>query len=190
MMETQQIALSKLVLNTGQIPGLPANPRTWTADDVDSIGRSLVQTPELFEARPIIAVPYEGKLVILAGSLRFCGAKKAKMNKVPVYVLPEDMTPDKMQEIVIKDNGSFGSWDFDALANEWDDNPLTEWGVPAWDTEAAEKEEKQQDNKSDKQCKITITCEEGDTIIINGRELAEGDEITMTELKQLIYGKA
>ena len=41
----------------------------------------------------------------------------------------------------IKDNGTFGSWDFDALANEWD-GPLTDWGVPVWDAErAAEPEE-------------------------------------------------
>jgi hypothetical protein len=33
---------------------------------------------------------------------------------------------------VLKDNGSWGAWDFDELANKWDDLPLTDWGVPAW----------------------------------------------------------
>ena len=39
-----------------------------------------------------------------------------------------------MKEIVIKDNGSFGSWDYDTLANEWD-GPLEDWGIniPQWD---------------------------------------------------------
>ena len=37
---------------------------------------------------------------------------------------------EKLREIVIKDNGSFGAWDFDMLANEWDDLPLADWGVP------------------------------------------------------------
>lgn len=32
----------------------------------------------------------------------------------------------------MKDNGSFGAWDWDALANEWDELPLGDWGVPAW----------------------------------------------------------
>ena len=45
------------------------------------------------------------------------------------------MSIAKMKEIVLKDNGSWGAWDFDALANEWDDLPLTDWGVPAWKTE-------------------------------------------------------
>jgi hypothetical protein len=39
---------------------------------------------------------------------------------------------EKLREIVIKDNGAFGSWDYDMLANEWDDLPLSDWGVPAW----------------------------------------------------------
>jgi hypothetical protein len=39
-----------------------------------------------------------------------------------------------MKEIVLKDNGSWGAWDFDELANKWDDLPLTDWGVPAWNT--------------------------------------------------------
>jgi hypothetical protein len=36
---------------------------------------------------------------------------------------------EKLREIVIKDNGAFGSWDYDMLANEWDDLPLSDWGI-------------------------------------------------------------
>ena len=43
-----------------------------------------------------------------------------------------------LKEVVIKDNGAFGAWDYDALANEWDDLPLGDWGVPAWNTPAEE----------------------------------------------------
>ena len=35
----------------------------------------------------------------------------------------------KKREFVIKDNSQFGAFDFDVLANEWDDLPLAEWGV-------------------------------------------------------------
>lgn len=54
------------------------------------------------------------------------------MKDVPCCVVPRDMSIAKMKEIVLKDNGSWGAWDFDALANEWDDLPLTDWGIPAW----------------------------------------------------------
>lgn len=133
-LKTQRIKLAALVQNTGQVPGLPSNPRQWTKEDIDTIARSLKETPELFEARPIIAVPFDGKYVILGGNLRYEGAKKNGDKDVPVCIIPEDTPVDKMKEIVIKDNGSFGAWDYDALANEWDDNPLGDWGIPVWNT--------------------------------------------------------
>lgn len=134
-MQTLKINLSELAPNTGQIPGLPSNPRQWTKSDVDKIAKSLKETPELFEARPIIAVPYEGKYIILGGNLRYEGAKKNKDKTAPVCVIPEDTPVEKMMEIVIKDNGTFGAWDYDSLANEWDVLPLNDWGVPAWQLE-------------------------------------------------------
>ena len=135
MNETQLIKMSRLELNKGQIPGLPGNPRQWTQGDIDRLAQSLKDTPELFEARPIIAVPHDGKLVILGGNLRYCASKYNGAKEVPVFVLPEDTPADKLKEIVIKDNGTFGAWDFDLLANQWDDLPLATWGVPAWDGE-------------------------------------------------------
>ena len=134
-MQIQKIKLAQLAPNTGQIPGLPSNPRQWTKSDVERIAKSLAETPELFEARPIIATPYNGQLVILGGNLRYEGARKNKDTEVPVVVIPEDTPVEKMKEIVIKDNGSFGAWDYDALANEWYDLDLAGWGVPAWNPE-------------------------------------------------------
>ncbi len=133
-MEIVKLKLADLEPNTGQIPGLPINPRQWTKSDVDQLARSLKETPELFEARPVIAVPHEGKYIILGGNLRYEASKQNKAKEVPAIVFPENTPVEKMKEIVIKDNGSFGAWDMDALANEWDDLPLGDWGVPAWET--------------------------------------------------------
>lgn len=137
-MEIVKLKLSALEPNTGQIPGLPINPRQWTKSDVDSLARSLTETPELFEARPLLVVPHEGKFVILGGNLRYEASRKNKAETVPCTVFPEDTPIEKMKELVIKDNGSFGEWDMDALANEWDDLPLADWGVPAWNEEAVD----------------------------------------------------
>lgn len=130
--------LTDLEPNAGQIEGLPVNPRQWSKSDIDLLAKSLSETPELFEARPIIAVPHDGKFVILGGNLRYEASKANKAKEVPVVVFPEDTPIAKLKEIVIKDNGSFGEWDMDALANEWDDLPLTDWGVPAWKPEGPE----------------------------------------------------
>lgn len=136
--KVERIALEHLSINEGQIEGLPANPRQWTQSDIDKIAASLKETPELFELRPIIAVPHEDTNVILAGSLRFCGARQNGDKDAPTILLPADMPVAKMKEIVIKDNGAFGAWDFDALGNEWDDLPLGDWGVPAWKADLPE----------------------------------------------------
>lgn len=146
-MEIVKLKLSALEPNTGQIPGLPINPRQWTKSDVDSLARSLTETPELFEARPLLVVPHEGKYVILGGNLRFEASKQNKAKEVPCVVFPEDTPVGKLKEIVIKDNGNFGEWDMDALANEWDDLDLEAWGVPAVINVEAEIEEVKKDEE-------------------------------------------
>jgi hypothetical protein len=125
----QYLPLAALSQNKGQIEGLPSNPRQWTQTDIDRLAKSLQETPELFVARPLIVYPYAGEYIILGGNLRYEGAKKNKMKDVPVHILAEDLSLEKLREIVIKDNGSFGEWDMDMLANEWDDLPLKDWGV-------------------------------------------------------------
>ena len=159
-MEFKKIAVSKLTMNTGQIEGVPANPRQWTQADLDRLAASIEETPELLDARGAIVVPHKGKFVVLGGNMRLTAAKKLGLAEMPCAVLPADTPAEKMKEIVVKDNGAFGAWDFDALANEWDDLPLTDWGVPAWKTEEKDEEEKEQTDLSDKveyQYKLEIT---------------------------------
>ena len=137
----QTLPLESIELNSGQIKGLPANPRQWTLTDVEKLAASLKETPELLEMRCPIVVPHEGKYITLGGNLRIAAARLNKEAQVPCFVL-EDATTAKMKEIVIKDNGSFGKWDFDSLANEWDDMPLTDWGLEVWEPEKGEEPER------------------------------------------------
>lgn len=130
-----EIQVKSLVMNNGQIAGLPKNPRQWTADDVERLARSIEETPELLDARPLIVIQLEAKYVVLGGNLRLAAIKKLKWEKAPCYLLPMDTPAEKLKEIVIKDNGSFGQWDYDLLANEWDDLDLNGWGVAVWDNE-------------------------------------------------------
>lgn len=132
-MEIVNIKVTKLAANTGQVAGLPTNPRQWTAKDVERLARSLDETPELFDARPCLVYPYGDRFVVLGGNMRLAAAKHNGAKEVPCIVFPADTPADKLREIVVKDNGAFGAWDFDALANEWDGLPLVEWGVPVWE---------------------------------------------------------
>jgi len=47
-------------------------------------------------------------------------------------VKAEKLTPNEQQQFIIKDNVSFGNWDYDALANKFDDSDLGDWGMDIW----------------------------------------------------------
>ena len=140
-MQIQRIRLTDLEINRGQVEGLPSNPRQWSRSDLDKLIKSIEEAPELLEARGPIVWPYEGKYIILGGNMRFSALREMNAVDVKCCVMPEDTPIEKLREIVIKDNGQFGSWDYDMLANEWDDLPLCEMGVPAWETEVEELEQ-------------------------------------------------
>lgn len=131
-MEHGMINTNLVISNEGQIPGLPANPRQWTRKELDRLKASIQETPELLEARGIIVYPFEGDFIVLGGNMRLAAAIELGLKEVPCIIIPEDTPTEKLKQIVIKDNGSFGAWDYDQLGNEWDDLPLVDWGVPAW----------------------------------------------------------
>lgn len=117
----------------GELKKLPNNPRTIKKDDMERLKKSIKDNPDYFEARPIILSNRTGELVILAGNQRYEAAKALGMDKVPTFLL-EGLTEAREREIIIRDNVSNGDWDMDALANEWDTQELTDWGVDInWD---------------------------------------------------------
>lgn len=188
-MQTQRIKLSDLAPNKGQIPGLPSNPRQWTRTEIDKIAKSLKETPELFEARPIIVMQYAGQFVILGGNLRYEGCKANKDVDAPCFVVPDDTPVEKLKEIIIKDNGSFGQWDYDALANEWDDLPLVDWGVPDWETEEKPETPEVKEDEFDEDAEVTTRCNPGDIWQLGNHRLMCGDSTNPDDFALLMDGK-
>lgn len=140
-METKRIRLTDLEINRGQVAGLPSNPRQWGKGELQDLVKSIKATPELLEARGLIVWPTDsGKFVILGGNMRYSALREMGELDAPCFVMPKDTDIQKLREIVILDNGAFGSWDYDMLANEWDDLPLCEMGVPAWNSEPVDME--------------------------------------------------
>lgn len=50
-------------------------------------------------------------------------------------VKASELSEAEKKEFIIADNASFGEWDFDKLANEWDADDLNSWGVDVWNPE-------------------------------------------------------
>jgi hypothetical protein len=65
MIEFKRIPLDLLDPNTGQIPGVPKNPRKWSRRELENLAASMRDTPELTEARGAIVYPFQGRFVVL-----------------------------------------------------------------------------------------------------------------------------
>lgn len=193
-MEIKKIRLTDLELNRGQVKGLPSNPRQWGKGELANLVKSIRETPELLEARGLIVWPYAGKYVILGGNMRFSALREMNAVDAPCMVMPEDTPIEKLREIVIKDNGAFGSWDYDMLANEWDDLPLPDWGVPAWDTAelheapAAEAKDVKEDDFDEEKEHIEVRCKRGDVWQLGDHRLMCGDSVSLEDVKRLMGG--
>ena len=74
-MKVENIKISLLRNNTGQIEGLPSNPRTIKRSDLEKLKKSLSESPEMLNLREIIVYPYEGKYVAIGGNQRLRAAK-------------------------------------------------------------------------------------------------------------------
>ena len=46
-----------------------------------------------------------------------------------------DLTEDERKQFVIKDNVAFGTWDYDMLANGFDNTALADWGMDVWNVQ-------------------------------------------------------
>lgn len=136
--ERKTLKTAALLPNTGQLDWLPKNPRQWTKEDVARTVMSIEEDTDFLEDRPLLVTPKGGsKWVVFAGNLRLTAAKELGLEEMPCVIYYPESKPDDgdyydqltIKRRAMKDNGSFGSWDFDELANAWDDLPLEDWGI-------------------------------------------------------------
>jgi hypothetical protein len=120
----------------------PDNPRVIKDDKFRKLVQSIREFPQMLELRPIVV---NGERVVLGGNMRLKACKEAGLKDVPV-VIADDLTPAQQREFVVKDNASFGEWDWDAVANEWAEEPLEDWGLDVPEPAFDEPEEKDSSN--------------------------------------------
>ena len=128
-MQTQLVKIKDLKNNTGQVEGLPKNPRILKADKFIKFTKSLEDDPEMLELREVIAYDNNGELIVICGNMRLKALKELGIKEVPTKILPNETSVEKLKAYTIKDNVSFGDHDWEVLANEWDAEQLEEWGL-------------------------------------------------------------
>ena len=189
-MEHRIIDISLLDPNEGQIDGLPSNPRKWNEDDLSRLEDSIRETPELLEARGIIVVPRDGRYIVLGGNMRLAAIRGLGRTEAPCIVLPESTPAEKLREIVIKDNGSFGEWDTALLSSGWSDLPLDEWGVCAeWDEETSGGSDSVSEDDFDEETDpVEARCRLGEIWELGAHRLMCGDSTDTHTLEALMGG--
>ena len=106
----------------------PQNPRIIKDDRFKKLVKSIQEFPKMMELRPII-VDNDG--MILGGNMRFKALQELKYKDIPDEWVKraETLTDEEKQRFIIEDNIPFGEWDWDTLANEWDQEELQGWGL-------------------------------------------------------------
>lgn len=132
----QNIDITKLEYNEGQIEGLSKNPRWLHDDEGKKLKKSLIDSPEFLEYKPLMVYAMDnGNYVTICGNMRLRIANELRLDghsefdTLPCVILKADTPIEKIKEYAIKDNVQAGNWDWDELANGWEVEELQDWGV-------------------------------------------------------------
>jgi ParB-like chromosome segregation protein Spo0J len=98
-------------------------------DKFKKLKKSLQDDPEMLELREVIAYDNNGELVVICGNMRLKALQELGVKEVPTKILPTDTSVEKLKAYTIKDNVAFGEHSWEDLANEWDSEQLSDWGV-------------------------------------------------------------
>ena len=117
-MEVLKVKISDVKTN-------PKNPRLIKDEKFKKLVKSIIEFPQMLELRPIVV---DENNIVLGGNMRLKACKEVGLKEVFI-VRANDLTEQQKDEFIVKDNVGFGEWDWDVLANEWDADKLTDWGL-------------------------------------------------------------
>ena len=100
-MKSKSIQLTKIQPNTGQIDGLPKNPRIIKDEKFKQLVKSIQEDPEMLDLRELIVYPLNGEYVVIAGNMRLNALKELGHTEAPCKVLDEKTTPEKLRAYTI-----------------------------------------------------------------------------------------
>lgn len=111
---------------------------------------------------------------------------------VPV-IKASQLTEEEKRQFIIKDNNSFGSYDWDMLANSWDAELLDDWGVDLpsdWSVPEEEKKEAQEDDFSEEDAaNVDTRVKVGEIWQLGEHRLMCGDSTKKEDVERLMGGE-
>jgi hypothetical protein len=116
-----QVKINKIKTN-------PNNPRLIKGHKFEKLVQSIKDFPEMLKLRPIVV---NKEMIVLGGNMRLKACIDAGLKEVWIAKAWE-LTQEQEQEFIVKDNVGFGEWDWDMLANGWENDKLNDWGMDVW----------------------------------------------------------
>jgi len=116
----QSVKISSLTL-------LENNPRTISKDQMQRLCKSIEEDPVFLNSRPILVHEKDNQLLVYAGNQRVRAAKRLKWKEIPC-IIEKDLDEQTIKSRIIKDNKTYGVFDFDILANEYEIELLMDAG--------------------------------------------------------------
>jgi ParB-like chromosome segregation protein Spo0J len=144
-------------VNIKQVLPNPDNPRFIKDYKFEKLVKSIKEFPQMLDLRPIVV---NQDMIVLGGNMRLKACEEAGLTEVPI-IFADNLTPEQEKEFIIKDNSSFGEWDWDLLANEWNVDQLADWGIdiPNFDIDNDVEDEKDLSDQLEQSFKIEIDLE-------------------------------
>ena len=113
----------------------PNNPRVLRDDKFQKLKQSITEFPKMLSLRPMVI---DENNVVLGGNMRLRALQELGFTDIEDAWVKRsrDLTEEEKKRFVITDNVSFGEWDWDTLANDWEVVDLEAWGlnIPQFNT--------------------------------------------------------
>jgi len=166
-----------------KIKSNPNNPRIIKDDKFKKLVKSIKEFPEMLKLRPIVV---NSDMIVLGGNMRLKACIEAGLKEVNV-IIADELTEEQQKEFIIKDNVSFGEWDWEVINCEWDIDKIGEWGLDIPDAFAV-KLEAEEDEFDVPEGGIETDIVLGDLFEIGEHKLICGDS-TQTDTFKVLFGE-
>ena len=149
-----------MIVNISEVKTNKDNPRFIKDEKFNKLVKSIKEFPEMLKLRPIVV---NSDMVVLGGNMRLKACKEAGLKEVHI-LKADDLTEAQQREFIVKDNVGFGEWDWDIIANEWDNEQLEDWGMEivgfddGFEDEQEPKEDVDLSDKIEETFEVIITC--------------------------------
>jgi site-specific DNA-methyltransferase (adenine-specific) len=160
----------------------PNNPRLIKDDKFKKLVQSIKDFPEMLQLRPIVV---DDNMIVLGGNMRLRACIEAGLKRVPI-IKASALTAEQQKRFIITDNVGFGEWDWDMLANEWDQDELIDWGLDLPVMDIVDAGTADEDDYDAPEGGLETDIVLGDLFEIGPHRLLCGDSTNLNDVEKLL----